>query len=142
MAGNLTDAGETLALNLLFRNAATPPTDIYLGLATAAVGDADDLSTITEEDDGAYSRQAVTFTTPADNGSGATETTNDAAIEFGPWGADADNAITYAFLTDAQTGNTTSDGDILAWFELPQSKTLASGETLTVPLNELVFDID
>lgn len=142
MAGSLTDAGEMLALNLLFRNTGTMPSNIYLGLATATIDDTDDLSTITEEDDSAYARQAVTFTTPADNGSGAMEITNDAAIEFGPWGSVADNAVTYAFLTDAQTGNTTSDGDILAWFELPQSKTPASGETLTVPLNELVFDID
>ena len=135
MAGNLTNIGEELALNLLFRNTDTKPSTISLGLATAPVEDADDLTTITEEDDAGYSRQVIDFTAPSDNGNGDTEITNNAIVEFGPWDANADNAITHAFLVDDQDR-------LLTWFELPQSKTPAAGETLTVPVNELVFNID
>ena len=135
MAGNLTNIGEELALNLLFRNTDTKPSTISLGLATAPVEDADELTTITEEDDAGYSRQVIDFTAPSDNGNGDTEITNNAIVEFGPWDANADNAITHAFLVDDQDR-------LLTWFELPQSKTPATGETLTVPVNELVFNID
>ncbi|MBM7623715.1 phage tail fiber protein [Sporohalobacter salinus] len=135
MAGNLTNIGEKLALNLLFRNTGTPPTDIYLGLATGKIEDSDDLSTITEEDDQAYSRQKVTFTAPGNNGEGATEIINNEAIKFGPWDADADNDITYAFFVDDQDR-------LLTWFKLPQPKAPTSGEPMEVPLNELIFDID
>ena len=138
MAGSLADVGEALALNLLFRNTDASPTNVYLGLATSGILDSNSLAEIIEEDDGGYSRQVVTFTVPADNGAGAMEITNDGQIQFGPWASNADSAITHAFLTDVSSGTT---GNLLAWFELPESKTPSSGETLTVPVNELIFSI-
>lgn len=138
MAGQLANEGEALALNLLFRNAATPPTGIYLGLATAAIADTDTLADITEENDANYARQAINFTAPTQVGGKGT-IDNDADIQFGPWDVDADVAITHAFLTDASSGTT---GNLITYFTLPESKSPAAGETLTVPLGDCIFDID
>lgn len=138
MAGSLSNAGEELALNMLFRNTGTKPSAVYLGLATSAVGESDGLGDITEEDDAGYSRLEVTFGAPSQV-EGAATVENSAQLEFGPWSAEADNAITHAFLCDAETG---TSGDILAWFELPNSKQPVSGESLIVTVGDCKFDLD
>jgi len=136
--GNLANEGEEFVINFLLRNTGTRPENVYLGLATAAIDDTGTLATITEEDDTAYARQAITFGAPAQN-LGKAETKNTAALEFGPWDAAASHSITYGFITDAASG---TSGMIIAWFELAAAKQPSAGETLTVPIDDLVFDLD
>ena len=138
MAGELANGGEHLALDLLFRNAATPPSGIYLGLTTAAISDTDDLTTITEVDDGNYARQSVTFTAPSQVSEKGT-IYNDSDVQFGPWDTNEDGDISHAFLTDAGSGTT---GTLIAWFALAETKSPLSGETLTINADDLIFDID
>lgn len=138
MAGQLSNAGEELALNMLFRNTGTKPTNVYLGLTTVAVAEANGLADITEEGDATYARQEITFAAPAQEGGKGT-VKNSAAINFGPWTANALAPITHAFITDVSTGTA---GVILAYFTLPDAKSPVLGETLTVPIDNLVFDLD
>ncbi len=129
MAGTLTNEGKDLALSLLL-NIDTPsiPTTIYQGLLTATADNADTLSTITECTDATYTREAVTFTTPADS-SGDRETHNDADIEFGAF-TTGGTEIVGTFLTDASSGTT---GTLIAIENLATSKYTNAGEVLTVP---------
>ena len=137
MAG-LTNEGEELALNLLFRNTGEIPTNVYLGLATASIDDTDTLSSITEENDANYNRQEINFSAPEQiSGDGTIK--NNSEIVFGPWSADADNPITHAFITDASSGTT---GKLLSAFELPESKQPSAEETTKVPLEECVQSIN
>ncbi len=139
MAGELSTAGADLALNRVFRNTGTSPTALYLGLATAAINDDSTLSTISEVTDAGYARQAVTFTAPADDGTGKRVVKNSADVIFGPWAANQPTAITYCFVTDAASGTT---GTIWAWWQLDASKTPAAGETLKFAANNLSMSLD
>jgi hypothetical protein len=139
MPGELSNAGADLALNRVFRNTGTSPTALYLGLATAAINDSSTLSTISEVTDSGYSRQAVTFSAPADDGAGKRVVKNSADITFGPWAANQPSAITYCFVTDVQTG---TSGTIWAWWQLDAQKTPAAGETLRFPANNLTMSLD
>jgi len=101
MAGSLTNIGEELMLNLVFRSTGTAPTNIYLGLATNDVStetleDTSVFADVIEEDDAGYIKQEVIFNAPTQV-SGKATIDNNADLEFGPWSADADSAITYAF---------------------------------------------
>jgi hypothetical protein len=137
MAGELSTAGATLALNLLFRNTGDKPTKVYLGLATATMNDSTTLSTVTEEDDSNYQRQEITFGAPTDV-SGKQTIKNSNTISFGPYAA-AGSAVTYCFITDVASG---ISGTILAWMQLTNSKTPGVGDTLTFAENSLVFDME
>lgn len=139
MAGSLTNAGEELALNLLFRGTGTQPTNIYLGLATNdvstnSIGEDAVVGDISEEDDAGYSRQEVVFNAPTQVSGKATVDSN-AEIEFGPWSADSDTAITYAFLID-------NNDIVLGIFELPSSKQPMTGESILISAGNCVFDLD
>lgn len=138
MAGSLTKYGESLVLDKLFNANGQLPDDLYLGLATATMDDEDDLSSVQEEDDGAYVRQPVTFTSPSDNGTNM-EVENDSLIEFPSYAADADSGVTHAFITDAESG---TSGGIISWMVLAESKTPSSGEKLTVPAGNFKITID
>lgn len=141
MAGNLTNTGEELALNMLFRNTGTKPSNIYMGLATDTVGNIDEstgLSGITEVDDAGYQRLEVVFDAPVLD-AGKETIQNSAQLEFGPWDTDEDAGVTYAFLCDASSGTT---GDLLALYELPSMKSPLSGESLIVTAGNLTFNID
>ena len=137
MAGSLTNEGEELVLEMLLRNNALPPEQLHLGLATSPLDDASTLSSISEVDDANYARLPVNFTAPTQIGDRAT-CYNDDDIQFGPWDVDEDQSITGAFLTDASSGTT---GKIIAWFPLPEAKQPLSGETLSVPMNDFIFDL-
>ena len=134
MSGELANEGSDLALNLVFRNTGTKPATVYLGLATVTIEDTDTLATITEEDDGNYVRQAITFAAPADDG-GVQKVKNSVAIEFPAWAANA-SEITDCFITDVESG---TEGDLISRFVLDVAKTPKLGETLTFPINSLVF---
>lgn len=139
MAGNLTNIGEELALNMLFRDTGTMPSSIELGLATndidsSALGDESTFSDVTEEDDEGYAKQEVTFTSP-EQVDGKATIENNAQLEFGPWSEDADNAITYAFLVD-------NNDNLLGVFELPSEKQPLAGESIIITEGNCVFNLD
>lgn len=134
MSGELANEGADLALNLLFRNTGDKPTAVYLGLATVTITDTDTLATITEEDDASYARQAITFGAPADDG-GVEKVKNSVAIAFAAWAASG-SEITDCFITNVETG---TEGIIIARLVLDVAKTPKEGETLTFPIDSLVF---
>lgn len=137
MAGNLSNEGEVLVLEMLLRNNALPPEQLHLGLATSPLDDASTLSSLTEVDDANYARLPVNFTAPTQIGDRATCYNTD-DIQFGPWDVDEDHSITHAFLTDQSSGTT---GKLIAWFPIPSAKQPLSGETLSVPRDDFIFDL-
>ena len=119
---------ETNVLTWTFTNGSvTRPTAWYLGLFTAAPGEA---GGGTEISGGAYAREAVTFSVSGDTA------TNAAAIEFpvatADWGT-----ITHVAVFDASTG-----GDQIAYASLTTSKTIATGDVLRVPAGDLDVTLD
>tara|TARA_B100000795_G_C22467203_1_gene311577 strand:- start:45 stop:425 length:381 start_codon:yes stop_codon:yes gene_type:complete len=114
---------ETEILDHVFAGAAyTAPSQHYLGLFTAAPGEA---GGGTELSGSAYARRPVDFST-----SGAT-TSNDAAIEFatatGSWGT-----VTHVGVFDAATS-----GNLMAYATLSSSKAIATGDVFRVPTGDL-----
>ena len=114
---------ETEILDHVFAGAAyTAPSQHYLGLFTAAPGEA---GGGTELSGSAYARRPVDFAT-----SGAT-TSNDAAIEFatatGSWGT-----VTHVGVFDAATS-----GNLMAYATLSSSKAIATGDVFRVPSGDL-----
>tara|TARA_R100001377_G_scaffold56582_1_gene33688 strand:+ start:278 stop:658 length:381 start_codon:yes stop_codon:yes gene_type:complete len=114
---------ETEILDHVFAGAAyTAPSQHYLGLFTAAPGEA---GGGTELSGSAYARRPVDFAT-----SGAT-TSNDAAIEFatatGSWGT-----VTHVGVFDAATS-----GNLMAYATLSSSKAIATGDVFRVPTGDL-----
>lgn len=135
MAGSLTNAGETLALNSLFRGT----DDIYVGLATSQVTETDGLANIVEEDDANYLREIITFTVPVLDGSGLSKIENDTLIEFPAFSTAADNNIIYAFIAKEATATT---GDIIAYADLGAGKLPGAGDKLFIPAGGLVITLD
>lgn len=119
---------ETRVLQWALTNGSpTRPTAWYVGLFTAAPGEA---GGGTEVSGGSYVREAVTFTV-----SGNTAT-NSAAIEWptatGTWGT-----ITHVAVFDASTS-----GNMLVYASLTSSKTIASGDVLRIPAGDLDVTLD
>jgi hypothetical protein len=119
---------ETRVLQWALTNGSpTRPTAWYVGLFTAAPGEA---GGGTEVSGGSYVREAVTFTV---SGNAAT---NDAAIEWptatGTWGT-----ITHVAVFDASTS-----GNMLVYASLTSSKTIASGDVLRIPAGDLDITLD
>ena len=119
---------ETTVLQWTFTNGAvTRPTAWYLGLFTAAPGEA---GGGTEVSGGGYVRKAVTFSVSGNLA------TNSAAVEFdvatADWGTITDIAV-----FDANTG-----GNQIAYATLTTSKTIATGDVLRVPAGDLDITLD
>ena len=114
---------ETEILDHVFAGAAyTAPSTLYLGLFTAAPGEA---GGGTELSGSAYVRKAIAFTTSGDT------TSNNAAVEFptatGSWGT-----VTHVGVFDASTS-----GNLMVYATLTASKTVASGDVFRVPSGDL-----
>ena len=119
---------ETIVLQWTFTNGAvTRPTAWYIGLFTAAPGEA---GGGTEVSGGGYVRKAVTFSVSGNLA------TNSAAVEFdvatADWGTITDIAV-----FDASTG-----GNQIAYATLTTSKTIATGDVLRVPAGDLDITLD
>ena len=119
---------ETTVLQWTFTNGAvTRPTAWYIGLFTAAPGEA---GGGTEVSGGGYVRKAVTFSVSGNLA------TNSAAVEFdvatADWGTITDIAV-----FDASTG-----GNQIAYATLTTSKTIATGDVLRVPAGDLDITLD
>jgi hypothetical protein len=152
MAGSLTNHGEKLALNLIFRKGMAVPggtpnvapdgtTGLYIGLAKGVINETSTIgapNAITEVTDTHYNRQHFTFNEPITDGSGYAVVKNVEDIQFGPWDVTEVGAITYCFITDAQNGV----GNIIAYMSLDASKTPAMGDMLVFYADGLAFSID
>jgi len=114
---------ETRVLQWALTNGSpTRPTAWYVGLFTAAPGEA---GGGTEISGSGYARQAVTFTVSGNLA------TNNAAIEWptatGSWGT-----ITHVAVFDALT-----TGNMLVYATLTASKSISTGDVLRIPSGDL-----
>lgn len=139
MSGELSVYGKQLVHNLAFRDAATPPTTLYLGLATASIEPDDSLDDIQEEDDDNYSRVEITFTSPAEEGStGDYYIENDEDEIFPTYDDDPDLEVTWAFLTEESSG---TSGDWVISFELDSGVLGEAGGAIEVPQGDLTITL-
>lgn len=114
---------ETRVLEWVFTaGAVTRPTTWYLGLFTAAPGEA---GGGTEVAGGSYARQTIAFSVTGDTA------TNSASIEF-PAATASWGTITHVAVFDASTA-----GNQIAYATLTASKTIDSGDILRVPAGDL-----
>jgi len=125
---SLSDTFETTTLKwLLTADAVTRPTAWYIGLFTVAPSDA---GGGTEVSGGSYARKSVAFTVSGNLA------TNSAAVEFDVATADW-GTITSVAVFDAVSG-----GNMIAYATLTASKTIANGDVLRIPLNDLDITMD
>ena len=128
---SFTDHTESLVLNWLFTtNTATRPTAWYVGLFTAAPGEA---GGGTEVSGSGYARKATGTITVSGT---ATTATNSAAIEFDPASGGNWGTITHAAIFDASTG-----GNMLAYAELTTARTINDGDVFRVPASSLTITL-
>jgi hypothetical protein len=125
---SLTNAFETTVLQFAFTTGAvTRPTSWYIGLFTAAPGEA---GGGTEVAGGAYVREAATFSVTGNLA------TNTAAIEWptagGAWGT-----LTHIAIFDAATS-----GTMLAYAPLTSAKTIDTGDVFRIPSGDLDITLD
>lgn len=143
MAGSMSDVYEKRVLDLIFRNtnaSATTPlsldaTNVWIGLFTATPSDTGGGTEVTG---GSYARVAVVRTGAGFNaatGTAAT-TTNAGTVTFptatGSWGT-----VTQFGVFDAATV-----GNLVFWGDLTNSKTVASGDTVSFAAGSLSFTAD
>lgn len=125
---SFTNYTETETLEwLLTTGSVTRPTAWYIGLFTAAPGEA---GGGTEVSGGSYARESATFTVSGDTAS------NSGNIEFSEatasWGT-----ITHVAIFDAVSG-----GNMLAYASLTASKAIDSGDILRIPAGDLDITLD
>lgn len=138
MAGFSDYLEKKLLDHVLGAAAYTPPTTLYVGLATAAITDATTGTNVTEPSGGAYARVAVTNNAtnfPAASGTTATKK-NGTAISF-PEATAAWGTVTYFFIADAATA-----GNILMSAALTASKTIDAGDLPRFNTDSLTVTLD
>ena len=104
----------------------TPPTNIYVGLSTT-----DPSSVITEPSGGGYARELCNDWNPSVNRQSANTNEVIFTTASANWGE-----IQYLFLSDALTG-----GNMLAYCELSDYKTVITGRTLTFSAGSIILSI-
>jgi hypothetical protein len=129
MAGSKSDYLENELLDHVLGNAAySAPATVYVALFTSAPTDA---GGGTEVSGGSYARVAVTNNDtnwPAASGGAKS---NGTEITFPDATADWGTVVAFAIFDAA------SDGNMLYWAELTQSKTVATGDTAKFAVGEL-----
>lgn len=139
MAGQFSDAGSNKALDAVTGRATVSSSTTYLALLTSAPSDTTDLASMPEYTATGYSRQAVSWSSPALNASNVPETANSATVTFGPFTAGTSATITHAALVDAASGTT---GNILAWWDLDTSRTPSTNDSVEVTSGNLKLSVD
>jgi hypothetical protein len=112
---------------LLTTGTVTRPAAWYIGLFTAAPGEAGGGTEVTG---GAYVRMPVTFTVVGDNAS------NVAAVEW-PTATASWGTITHVAVFDALTA-----GTLIAYAPLAASKVITQGDVFRIPLGDLDINLD
>ena len=133
MYGELANYGEINALNAVFRTE-----DLYMGLATAPINDDDDIGDIEEVTDSNYSRIAISFDLPFQEG-GMGTIKNEMTGNFGPWSADQPETITHIFITTVGEGTA---GELVAYAELPSPKEPEVDELIILGEEDFTIRID
>lgn len=119
---------ETTILQWTLTNASvTRPTEWYIGLFTAAPGEA---GGGTEVSGGSYARQAVTFTVTGNTASNSS--TVNFPVATASWGV-----ITHLAIFDASTG-----GNQIAYNAVEAPKTITTGDVLSVQTGDLDVTLD
>ena len=139
MAGEFSDAGAFKALDAVTGRATVTSGTTYLALLTAAPDDATTLAGLAEYTATGYSRQSVSWASPALNGSSLPETSNTADLTFGPFTAGTGATITHCALVSAASGTT---GDVFAWWSFDSSRTPATNDSLIVSTGNLKLAVD
>lgn len=128
---SFSDYTENLVLNFLFTtNAATRPTAWYVGLFTAAPGEAGGGTEVTGS---GYARKVTGTITVSGT---ATTATNNAAIEFDPASGGNWGTITHAAIFDAETS-----GNMLAYAPLTTQRIINDGDVFRVPASSLTITL-
>lgn len=139
MAGEFSDQGAYKGLDAVTGRATVTSATKYLALLTAAPTDSTTPATMTEYGATGYSRQSVTWTTPALNGSSIPETSNSATITFGPFTAGTGSTVSHCALVTSSSGTT---GTIEAWWSLDTSRTPGTNDSLQFAANALKITVD
>jgi hypothetical protein len=139
MPGEFSDQGSFKALDAVTGRATVTSATTYLALLTAAPTDTTTLAGLTEFAATGYSRQSVTWSSPALNGSSVPETSNSATITFGPFAAGTGATVSHAALVTAASGTT---GSIVAWWSLDTSRTPATNDSLQFAASALKLTVD
>lgn len=139
MAGEFSDAGALKALDAVTGRATVTSGTTYLALLTAAPTDTTTLAGMTEYGATGYSRQTVSWTTPALNGSNIPETSNSGTVTFGPFTAGTGATISHCALVTAASGTT---GEIRAWWSLDTSRTPSTNDSLQFTTGNLKVTCD
>lgn len=140
MAGELAPNGSDRALDAVTGRATVTSRTTYLVLLTAAPSDTTTMSTMSElttPGTNGYSRQVVTWSTPAD-ASGTRRTQNVGVVGFGPFSSDLSN-VTHLALVSASTGTA---GDFLAFWAADAARDPASGDSIDVADGALYITLD
>lgn len=139
MAGEFSDAGGAKALDAVTGRATVTSATKYLALLTSAPTDTTTPATMSEYNPTGYSRQAVTWSTPALNGSNVPESSNTATITFGPFTAGTGATISHCALVTSSSGTT---GTIDAWWSLDTSRTPSTNDSLQFAASSLKIAVD
>lgn len=105
----------------------TAPSPIYLALYTVAPGEA---GGGTEVSGGSYARQTVAFTVTGN------EASNTSAVEW-PTASATWGTVVAVGVFDASTS-----GNLMAFANLTNSKTIASGDVFRIPAGDLDITLD
>ena len=153
------ESGESFYVGLLRKRG--EPTDEINDETTMSDIDGEGDDKIFEEIDANYSRIEVTSWNGPEaaeepeegyEGNKPAQITNAEAIEFGPWDTghmddegepipdtlENPDEIVGVFLTDSVSGYT---GNFLAYYNLMMGRQVKEGETLRIPVNQLIFQI-
>lgn len=139
MAGEFSDAGALKALDAVTGRATVSSATTYLALLTAAPTDTSTPATMTEYGATGYSRQTVTWSTPALNGSSIPETSNSGTLTFGPFTAGTGATVSHCALVTSASGTT---GEIRAWWSLDTSRTPGTNDSLQFSTSNLKITVD
>lgn len=139
MPGEFSDAGSLKALDAVTGRATVTLGTTYLALLTAAPTDTTTPATMTEYGATGYSRQTVTWSSPALNGSSIPETSNSGTLTFGPFTAGTGSTITHCALVTSASGTT---GEIRAFWSLDTSRTPGTNDSLQFTTGNLKITVD
>jgi hypothetical protein len=139
MAGEFSDAGALGALEAVAGKTTLSAATTYLALLTAAPADDDTVADLTEYTATGYSRQAVTWSAAALNGSLVPEIDNSAAITFGPFTAGTGATITHCALVTSASGTT---GEVRMHWQLDTSRTPGTNDSLQFAISALKMTLD
>lgn len=132
MAGSFSDYLEDKVLKHVFTNTAyTAPSTLYVGLFTVAPSDSGGGTEVSTSGTN-YARQSMAFTV---SGSSPTQAANNAAVEWGT-AASSWGTIVAAAVFDASSG-----GNMLAWADLTNNKTISAGDVFRFPTSSFVVTL-